>query len=71
MLDLSPNAIAVLERRYLNRNEKGEIIESVEGMFTRVAQAIAKIDQVYGAQDKEVALLQEKFFQMMANLIYP
>jgi ribonucleoside-diphosphate reductase alpha chain len=68
MLDLSPNAIAVLERRYLNRNEKGEIIESVEGMFTRVAQAIAKIDQVYGAQDKEVALLQEKFFQMMANL---
>ncbi len=27
MLDLSPNAISVLERRYLNRNEKGEITE--------------------------------------------
>ncbi len=37
-------------------------------MFTRVAQAIAGIDRAYGADDKEVALLQEKFFHMMTSL---
>jgi len=68
MLDLSPNAISVLERRYLNRNEKGEITESVEDLFWRVARAIAGVDQIYGAGAKEVALLQERFFHFMTSL---
>ncbi|MGI6685887.1 MAG: vitamin B12-dependent ribonucleotide reductase [Bacillota bacterium] len=69
-MDLSPNALAVLERRYLNRNEKGEITENVEEMFMRVARAIAGIDRTYGADDHEVALLQERFFHMMTSLFF-
>lgn len=68
MLDLTPNALAVLERRYLNRNEQGEIVESVEEMFLRVARAIAAVDLSYGAKDQEVALREKEFFQMMTDL---
>ncbi|MCY4530025.1 MAG: hypothetical protein OXD46_13465, partial [Chloroflexi bacterium] len=40
-IDLSDNARVVLEKRYLRKNAKGEIIETPAGMFRRVAHAIA------------------------------
>ena len=42
MTNLSKNAVTVLERRYLARNEASELIETPEGMFRRVADAIAE-----------------------------
>jgi ribonucleoside-diphosphate reductase alpha chain len=36
-----PNALAVLERRYLLRNEQGQVAETPEELFRRVAQAVA------------------------------
>lgn len=68
MLDLSENALAILERRYLNRDEKGEVIESPKELFERVARSIAEIDLVYGAQEEEVNILRERFFHMMTSL---
>lgn len=68
MAELSKNALAVLERRYLNRNEQGEIIETVEDMFERVAKAVAEADYLYGAADEEVVRTKEKFFRMMTSL---
>lgn len=38
---LTPNAIQVLESRYLLKNERGEIIETSEQMFRRVADTIS------------------------------
>ena len=45
MTRLSKNAVTVLERRYLARNEASELIETPEGMFRRVADAIAAGDK--------------------------
>ena len=45
---LTSNAIAVLERRYLNKNDAGEIIESPQEMYVRVAQNIAQADGLFG-----------------------
>ncbi|HEY9245421.1 MAG TPA: ATP cone domain-containing protein, partial [Candidatus Methanoperedens sp.] len=40
-LKLSVNAVRVLERRYLMKDENGNVIESPLGLFRRVARAVA------------------------------
>ena len=41
---LSDNAVKVLERRYLARDQEGRITETPDGMFERVARAVALAD---------------------------
>jgi len=67
-LKLSGNAIKVLERRYLRKDQEGKLIENPEQMFTRVASAIAIADKQYGKTEIEIKKLQESFFKIMANL---
>ena len=67
-LRLSPNAVKVLERRYLRKDEEGKTIETPEEMFTRVARAIASADTLYGKNEQEVKNLQDAFFKIMTNL---
>ena len=38
---ITDNAMKVLEKRYLGKDESGRVTEDVEGMFTRVARAVA------------------------------
>src|SRR3989344_5061566 len=59
-LKLGVNAIQVLKRRYLLKNDKGEVVETPSQLFRRVAKAIAKCDKQYKATDKEVKELEEK-----------
>ena len=47
-MELSENALIVLERRYFRKNEAGQTIENWEGMINRVASNIAQ-----GSKDKE------------------
>lgn len=44
---LSENAIQVLEKRYLKKDETGRPIETPKGMFWRVARNIALMDVLY------------------------
>jgi len=67
-LKLSENALVVLERRYLKKDEKGRVIETPEEMFGRVAKAIASADKLYGKQDNAVASLEDSFYRMMTEL---
>src|SRR2546423_5495965 len=66
-LDLSPNAITVLERRYLVKDDQGRPAERPEDLFWRVAHTIAEPDRRYGASDKAVQGLAETFFELMAT----
>lgn len=63
---LSENGLKVLEKRYLSKNESGEIIETPEEMLYRVASAVAKADLLYGESnlDEIIAI----FYSMMSNL---
>ncbi len=65
--DLSKNALTVLERRYLVKNETGEIMESPEQMFRRVAKCIASADKFYH-EKADLELIEEEFYQAMARL---
>jgi ribonucleoside-diphosphate reductase alpha chain len=62
---LTANALVVLEKRYLRKDENGNIIESPEDMFKRVAKAIAEVDQIYGDDTQKSY---EKFYEIMAQL---
>ena len=48
MADLSDNARHVLERRYLLRDESGAVLERPEGLFRRVARAVAAAEPEAG-----------------------
>lgn len=63
-LKLGVNAVAVLERRYLLKNEEGKIIETPAQLFRRVARTIAQVDRQYGDDTKRS---EETFYAMMAS----
>ena len=64
-MELSANAMEVLNRRYLQRNDKGKVVEKPEQMFARVARNIASVDLIYGEDADKSA---EKFYEVMTNL---
>jgi len=72
---ISPNALKVLAARYLRKNEEGEVTETPEQMFARVAWNIAQADKNYGVDDegvddvgKRVEGVAQGFYDMMAQL---
>ncbi|MCI4626631.1 MAG: ribonucleoside-diphosphate reductase, adenosylcobalamin-dependent, partial [Candidatus Magnetoovum sp. WYHC-5] len=67
-LKLTPNALKVLERRYLKKSENGQVIETPADMFERVAKAIASADLGYGKTYLEVEALEEEFYSLMTEL---
>ncbi|HEY6225182.1 MAG TPA: adenosylcobalamin-dependent ribonucleoside-diphosphate reductase, partial [Gemmatimonadales bacterium] len=69
-LDLSANALTVLERRYLVKDDQGKPVERAEDLFWRVARTIAAPDKTYGASDKAVEALAEAFFELMATRVW-
>ena len=66
-MPISKNAYAVLERRYLARDEKGQATETVDGLFHRVADAIAAADAHFDPK-ADVAATAAEFYRMMTGL---
>ena len=62
---LSPNAMHVLERRYLRRDEEGRTLETPDQMFRRVAANIAAVNERYGDRSSEE---EEEFYNAMRSL---
>jgi ribonucleoside-diphosphate reductase alpha chain len=64
---ISPTALAVLERRYLEKTDEGEVIETPAEMFRRVAENIASAERFYDS-GADVEATADAFYQMMASL---
>ena len=67
-LKLPLNAILVLERRYLRKDENGRVVETTAQMFRRIAKGLAEVEKNYGKTAKEIAELEEEFYRMMTSL---
>jgi ribonucleoside-diphosphate reductase alpha chain len=67
-INFSPNAVKVLEKRYLKKNEEGKVIETADVLFRRIAKTIASADLKYGKSDADVELLEEEFYSMITSL---
>ena len=66
-INLTENALHVLEKRYLKKDKEGHVIETPEEMFRRVAQAIASAELIHNP-NADVKTREEEFYQLMANL---
>ncbi|MBN1622827.1 MAG: vitamin B12-dependent ribonucleotide reductase [Clostridia bacterium] len=64
---ISENAVKVLEKRYLARDEAGNLVETPEEMFRRVAHAVAEADLKYFTEE-EVSRTETEFYHMMSSL---
>jgi len=64
-LELSANAMEVLEKRYLCRDQLGRIAEAPEQMLERVAGHVAQAEKRYGG---DAELYRRRFLEMMAHL---
>jgi len=62
-LKLPLNALAVLKKRYLLKDERGEVTETPGELFHRVARHIAAPEATYG---DDPAVAEEIFYQVMA-----
>ena len=67
-IDLTPNSLKVLEKRYLKKNEEGKVVETAEELFRRIARTIAAADLKYGKSEDDVALLEEEFYSLVTSL---
>ena len=66
-IQLTENALTVLKKRYLQRDLQGNVIETSEEMFRRVAGDIAKADRIYHSK-KNLQKIEESFYSLMASL---
>jgi ribonucleoside-diphosphate reductase alpha chain len=66
-IPLSPNARYILEKRYLKKNESGQVAETPADMFHRVAGIIASAELGYN-QRADTTIWEKHFFNLMANL---
>ncbi len=63
-MELSDNALKVLRRRYLLKDEHGQVTETPEQMFRRVAGYVASADELY----RDTAGSEQEFYSVMSNL---
>jgi ribonucleoside-diphosphate reductase alpha chain len=66
-LKLGVNAIEVLKKRYLRRNEHGEVIETPGELFNRVAAHVSRAEAMYGG---DCEAYRQKFLGMMSDLLF-
>jgi ribonucleoside-diphosphate reductase alpha chain len=67
---LTQNALKVLEKRYLKKDETGKVVETPEELFRRVAKTVASADANYGASEKDIGNLEEAFCEMLTSLTF-
>lgn len=66
-LKLSLNATQVLEKRYLLKDDHGNVVETPSQMFHRVARTIASADRLYD-RDADIEKTEAVFYEVMSHL---
>ncbi len=66
-MEISPNARVTYEKRYLIKDEQGNVTETPEDLLHRVASNIAEIDADYGKDESTIKNRAEAFYRLMAE----
>ena len=65
---LSDNAVRVLQKRYLKKDDRGRVIETPKELFARVAWNLAQAERNYGADEAQVEETARRFFRIISSL---
>lgn len=65
---LTDNAVKTLRKRYLKRDDGGQVIETPYQLFRRVAKHVASAETTYDKSRHLAHEFEEEFYQMMASL---
>ncbi len=68
-ISLSPNALVVLERRYLKKDRRGKAAETPEQLFKRVAYSVAAADEKFDPK-ADTEKTEKAFFKLMAEALF-
>ena len=66
-LPFSANALKVLAGRYLQRDDNGDVCESPEEMYDRVAHALAQVELEHGMDEETAKLTEAKYKEVLYN----
>lgn len=64
---ITENAEIILRERYLKRDREGNVVETPDELFKRVADAIAKVNEEYD-DERTFEEEREEFFKVLKNL---
>ncbi len=66
---ISPNALVVLERRYLKKDRRRKPTETPQDLFKRVARSVAAADAKFDPK-ADIRRTKQEFYELMADLIF-
>jgi len=66
-LDIPENGLTVLEKRYLRRDESGNVLETPEEMFERIAKTLASVENKYPTS-RSAESVEEDFYDILSSL---
>ncbi len=64
---LTANAVRVLRARYLEKDERGQVVETPDQLFDRVATAIADVELKYGGSEAVRSEWKARFKRLMTS----
>ena len=67
IMSLSQNARIILKRRYLKKDRNGNVTETPDELFARVAKSIAAADSIF-EHSADVNKSEKKFLKLLANM---
>ncbi|UCH84253.1 MAG: vitamin B12-dependent ribonucleotide reductase [Candidatus Latescibacterota bacterium] len=67
-MKLTENAVRVLQNRYLRKNAEGEVLETHDEMFRRVAASISQAELKYNDDEANREHWEGEFLDIMTNL---
>ncbi len=63
----TPQALKVLQERYLLKDRSGKVIETPEEMCWRVAWEVASSEAIWGAKKTSIIEIAKRFYQLMVS----
>jgi ribonucleoside-diphosphate reductase alpha chain len=69
MIQVSKNSLKVLQQRYLHRDTNGNITETPDELFQRVAKVVAAAELVWGTTE-DAGIWEATFYNVMSELLF-
>ncbi|OGY44642.1 MAG: ribonucleoside-diphosphate reductase, adenosylcobalamin-dependent [Candidatus Buchananbacteria bacterium RIFCSPHIGHO2_02_FULL_40_13] len=66
-LPYSDNALKVMAKRYLKKDQNDKVCETPEQMMERVAAALAEVERQYGKSDEEIKKVKDGFYEVLSS----